>query len=213
MLTQALALALAASIYPPAVAAVIALGRGAEVRLRVSIFVLAAWSITYVLGALMLFVLADIGVSGPHNYTPSAALDLALGVALIALAVHLYRRSPKPPGGTSKIERYLQSRRLACVLGITLYALPSPIYVGAVKILSDENFSTSRELVALALIVAVMLWLIELPMLMLLVLPDAAAGLLERINRWFTQNGRRLGVLLCAAAGLYLALRGVVELA
>ena len=38
---QALALAFAASIYPPAVAAVIALGRGAEVRSRVFAFVLA----------------------------------------------------------------------------------------------------------------------------------------------------------------------------
>ena len=44
MPTQALALALAASIYPPAVAAVIALGRGSEVRSRVFAFVFARGS-------------------------------------------------------------------------------------------------------------------------------------------------------------------------
>jgi hypothetical protein len=39
---EAVSLALAASIYPPALAAVIALGRGVEVRLRVVLFVIAA---------------------------------------------------------------------------------------------------------------------------------------------------------------------------
>jgi hypothetical protein len=39
MPSQTIALALGASIYPPAVAAVIALGRGADVRPRVLSFV------------------------------------------------------------------------------------------------------------------------------------------------------------------------------
>jgi hypothetical protein len=37
---EAVSLALAASIYPPALTAVIALGRGVEVRLRVVLFVI-----------------------------------------------------------------------------------------------------------------------------------------------------------------------------
>jgi hypothetical protein len=35
-----------------------------------------------------------------------------------------------------------------------------------------------------------MLWLVELPMLMLLVVPDRATSTLERINAWFARNGR-----------------------
>jgi len=175
---QTLALALAASIYPPAVAAVIALGRGAHLRSRVFAFVLAAIAITYATGTLMLFVLVELGATGSIHWTPSAAFDLVLGLALVGLAFRLRRKrsettTSKEP---SKIGRYLRSRRLAFMLGLTLYALPSPIYVGAVKTIADAEYSTSRELVTLAVTVVVMLWLIEVPMLMLLAVPERASS-------------------------------------
>jgi hypothetical protein len=219
---QALELALAASIYPPAVVAVIALGRGPQLRSRVFLFVLGAVLVTFALGVLMSLVLDELGATGPHHWTPGGAFDLALGVALIGLAVYLRRKRPEQAdadttgtetvSGPSKIERYLESRRLAFVLGVTLYVLPSPIYVAAVKTIADAQLSTSSELLALAVTVAVMLWLIEVPMLMLLAMPDRASGALERANLWFTENGRLLGVLVSAGVGIYLAIKGLVAL-
>ncbi len=211
MPSQAVALALAASIYPPAVAAIIALGRGAHVRTRVVVFVIAAASITFASGVLMLYVLDGLGATGSLHYTPSASLELALGIVLIAFALRLQRKPPKQKS-ESKLERYLQSSRLAALLGLTLYALPSPIYVGAVKSVADANLSTGSELLTLAATIAIMLWLIELPMVMLLVVPDRASGLLERINLWFALRGRLLAVLLCAGAGVYLTVTGFVAL-
>jgi Sap, sulfolipid-1-addressing protein len=220
--TQALALALAASIYPPAVAAVIALGRGTQVRSRVFALVLAAVLTTYVVGALILLVLVDSGASGSTKWTPSAAVDLALGVALLLLAARLWHRGRQPatekqgetskPSGPSKIERYLESRGLAFVLGVTLYVLPSPIYIGAVKAVADAKLSTTSELLALAATVAVMLWMVELPMLMLLAVPDRAVAVLESINLWFARNGRILAVLAAAGVGVYLVVRGLAGL-
>jgi len=211
--TQALALALAASIYPPAVAAVIALGRGSEVRLRVVVFVLASAIVTFAVGTLLLFLLIDLGVSGPKHRTPGAAIDLALGVALLLLAVWLHRRVPDPAKpSASRIERYLQSVKLVFVLGITLYVLPSPIYIGAVKAIADAKLSTSSQLLWLAATVAVMLWLIELPMLMLLTFPERAVTALEAINLWFARHGRLLAVIVSAAAGVYLLVKGLVDL-
>jgi hypothetical protein len=230
MPTQALALALAASIYPPAAAAVIALGRGSEVRSRVFVFVLAALLTTYAVGVAILFVLVDVGATGSRKWTPSGAIDVALGVALLLLAVRLDRRGRRPQaegsddtavesggaavesGGTSKIARYLESRRLAFVLGITLYALPSPIYIGAVKATGDAKLSTSSELLALVVTVVVMLWMIEVPMLMLLVVPDRASAMLEAINAWFGRRGRLLAVLASAGAGAYLLVNGLIGL-
>jgi hypothetical protein len=250
MPAQALALAFAASIYPPAVVAVIALGRGEQVRSRVFAFVAAAILITFAIGTLLLFLLEDVGVSGSHHLTPSAALDLGLGVLLLAFAVRLRRKqlaqqnegkrehvaanggsSRKDPLTTgpliraqttsteeatkkssSKIERYLQSSRLAFVLGITLYVLPSPIYIAAVKEISDTSSSTGGKLLALVVTVAAMLWLIELPMLALVLFPTRASSSLEQINAWFTRNGRLLAVLACAGAGAYMGIKGPVDL-
>ncbi len=217
MPAQALELALAASIYPPALLAVIALGRGEQLKSRVFVFVLGALLVTYALGVLMLVVLDELGATGPHHWAPSAALDLVLGVALLGLAIHLRRKplGPKDPakqGEPSKIARYLESRRLAFVLGVTLYVLPSPIYIAAVKTLADAHLAKGAELLALLVTVAVMLWLIELPMLMLLAYPERATGLLERTNQWFTEHRRQLGVAISAGVGLYLIVKGLADL-
>lgn len=98
------------------------------------------------------------------------------------------------------------------MLGLTLYALPSPIYVGAVKTIADAQLSTAGQLAVLAITLATMLWMIELPMLLLIVVPERASAALERINAWFLQNGRRLAMLACVGAGLYLIAKGVVGL-
>ncbi len=215
MLSQALSLALAGSIYPPAVAAVIALGRGPQVRSRVFAFVFAAALVTYASGVLLLFLFDELGVSTPGRPTPGAAIDIALGVALVLLAIYLRRKRPAraTAGKSSKVERYLQSRRLAFVLGVTLYILPSPIYVAAVIEAARAASTTSGELLALAAVVLVMLWLIEVPMLMLLAVPGRAASALERINLWFAAHGRLIAVVACAAAGVYLLGKGILDLA
>jgi hypothetical protein len=218
MPTQALLLALAASIYPPAVAAVIALGRGAEVRSRVFAFVFASALVTYAVGALILYALVELGATGSRHLTPGAAIDVALGVLLVLLAVRLHRRRPDPAttaptsGSPSRIERHLQSRRLAFVLGIILYVLPSPIYIGAIKAIADDRLSTTDELIWIAVTVAVMLWMIELPMLMLLAFPARAANALTAINLWFARHGRSLAILACVGVGAYLALKGLLQL-
>ena len=136
----------------------------------------------------------------------------------MALAVRLQRKRPDrdadpgTPSGPSKIDRYLESRRLAFVLGITLYVIPSPIYIGAAKAIANAKLSTSSELLDLAVTVAVMLWLIEVPMLLLLTVPGRAERALEEINRWFARNGRTLAIVASAVAGVYLAIKGLVDL-
>ena len=213
---EAISLALAASIYPPAVAAVIALGRGEEVRLRVFLLVGCALLTVFLTGALMLLVLGELPISGREHAARSGLLELAVGLVLLAIAWRLWRK-PSPPdaqpqAGRSKVERYLESRRLAFVLGITLYVLPSPIYIGAVKAIADAKLSTANQLLDLLAVVAVMLWMIELPMAMLLAFPARAASALETANLWFARNGRLLAVLAAAGAGIYLAIEGLLGL-
>lgn len=268
MPAQALVLALAASIYPPAVAAVIAFGGGAEVRSRVFVFVLAGVLVTYAVGALILYALVELGATGARHLSPGAGVEVALGVLLLLLALRLHRHRPVPApadgapavggapaassdqmdgapaaggvfagkdvspedaaqaasaqatvtqaaaasGSPSKIERYLQSRRLAFALGILLYVLPSPIYIGAVKAIADAGLSTADELLALLATVVVMLWMIELPMLMLLVVPARATATLERVNLWFVRHGRSLAIVAAVAVGVYLIVTGLVHL-
>ncbi|MGO9489963.1 MAG: GAP family protein [Solirubrobacteraceae bacterium] len=218
MPADALALAFAASIYPPAVAAVIALGRGPQLRWRVFAFVAAAYLTTLATGVVILLLLNELGATDRTSLSASAGVDLALGVLLLALAWHLHRRRPRPGevpsghAGPSKIDRYLKSRRLAALLGVTLYLVPSPIYIGAVKALADANRSGVGELADLVAIVAVMLWLIELPMLILLIAPQRAERALQDTNRWFRDHGRSIAIIASAAVGAYLLIKGAVDI-
>jgi hypothetical protein len=212
---EAVSLALAASIYPPALAAVIALGRGVEVRLRVVLFVIAAYCTALVTGALMLFLFDELDATRNQVTTPTAGLYVAGGSVLLFVASRL-RRGPPPASeehaGGSRIDGYLQSRRLVLVLGVILYVVPSPIFAGAVKAIADTNVSAAQELAYLAQMLLIMLWLIELPMLMLIAFPRHSVGALDRVNAWFATHGRRTLVLASGGLGIYLIIVGVVEL-
>lgn len=216
MPSEALSLALAASIYPPALAVVIALGRGEEVRLRVVLFVIAAYLTVLCTGALMLFLFAEVHVARAQIVVPTAALYAAAGAALLLLAVHLRRAPRRPPSEQappSHTERYLRTRWLVLALGFVLYVVPSPIFAGAVKVLADTSVSDAQKLIYLVEMLLIMLWLIELPMLILIAFPDRGVVALERTNAWFARRGRPLLVPLCAVLGVYLLAVGGIELA
>jgi hypothetical protein len=215
MPSDAVSLALAASIYPPALAAVIALGRGEDVRLRVVLFVAAAYLTVLCTGALMLFLFGELEVTHTQLGTPSAALYLAGGCVLLLVSVRLRRprrAAPADSRGQSRTERYLRNRWLVALLALILYVVPSPIFVGAVKAIADTNASAGQQLAYLAEMLVIMLWLIELPMLMLIVFPTRAELVLERTNAWFARHGRSMLVLVAAVLGIYLVVVGVVEL-
>jgi hypothetical protein len=216
MPSEALSLALAASIYPPALAVVIALGRGKEVRLRVVLFVVAAYLTVLCTGALMLFLFVEVHVAHTQIVVPTAALYAAVGVALLLLAAHLRRaprHAPSEHAGASRTERYLHSRRLVFGLGFILYVIPSPIFVGAVKVLADTSASNGQKLIYLVQLLLIMLWLIELPMLLLIAFPARGVVALERTNAWFARHGRELLIPACVLIGVYLLAVGAAELA
>jgi Sap, sulfolipid-1-addressing protein len=216
MPAEAVSLALAASIYPPALAAVIALGRGVEVRLRVVLFVVAAYCTVLVTGALMLFLFAELHVAREQVITPTAALYLAGGCALLVVAVRLRRGrgGARPSRATpSRADRYLQSRRLVLALGFVLYVVPSPIFAAAVKTIADAHATSGEQLVYLVQMLLIMLWLIELPMLVLIAFPARGQAALEATNAWFGQHGRALLVLVAGGVGVYLIAVGAAQLA
>ena len=212
---EALSLAFAGSIYPPAVAAVIALGHGDQVRSRVAVFVTGAFVTVYVVGVLLLLLFVGVDVTPRHHPTPSGAVYAGLGVVALLLAVRLSRprgaARPTQPGA-SRTDRYLHSRHLVLVLAFILYVVPSPIYLGAVKAVADTHASTATQLVYLVILVLVMLWMVELPMCMLLVAPGPSVTALERTNQWFVRHGRMLVVIALAGSGVYLIAHGIYQL-
>ncbi len=211
----AVQLALASSVYPPAIAAVIALGRGEEVRLRVVLMVIGAYLAVFATGLIMLALFNEHTTSDQAAREPSAWAYIVIGVALLWVA---NRVRNKPPGekkeseGSSKIDKYLEGRWLVLILGVILYVVPSPIYAGAVKSIADTHASTGTKVGYLAIILVIMLWLIELPMLILIAVPEKGQRLLESINGWFGRNTKKISWIAALVVAIYLIAIGIIEL-
>lgn len=218
MPSEALSLALAASVYPPALAAVIALGRGQQVRLRVVLLVIGAYFTVFVVGAVILLLFTQAHASKHAVHTPSAIAYIVVGAVLLYLAWRLHANPPKPKAAGEeasggKLDRYLEGKWLVLLLGVILYIIPSPIFVGAVKSIADSHGSTGSEIGDLALVLVIMLWIIEIPMLLIIALPERGSQILQSVNAWFGSHGRSVGVAALAILAAYLLIVGIVELA
>ncbi len=178
------------------------------------LFVFASYFTVFVVGVLILLLFTEAGATSKEVRTPGAGLYIAGGIALIFLAVRL--RRPRSKGhsnqaGHSRTERYLESRWGILVLAVVLYVVPSPIFIGGVKAVVDTHTSTAQQLAYLAQMLLIMLWLIEVPILMLLLTRERGVVVLERINSWFASHGRVLAVAASAGIGAYLLIVGLVE--
>ncbi len=118
MPSEAISLALAASIYPPALAAVIALGRGTQVRLRVVLLVFGAFFTVLLTGSLMLLLFTEAGASSSSSArTIGAGLYVAGGVALVVLGFRLlnkHRRHPRRTRARPKPTSTWRARAWCC---------------------------------------------------------------------------------------------------
>ena len=217
MPSEAISLALAASIYPPALAAIIALGRGTQVRLRVLLLVIAAFFTVLLTGALMLLLFTEVGSSdqtGAHGRLRPATSSAAWrcsgwhsGCATASLTP-TRRRTPGPRKPTAT----WRARAWCCCSACVLYVVPSPIYMGVVKAIADTNASTGQQMLYLVQALLIMLWMIEIPMLLLLLFPARGSQILESINAWFARNGRMAAFVVALVAGVYLIGVGLVEI-
>lgn len=216
MPSQAITLALLGSVYPPALAVAVAIAAGDKVRTRFAIFVSAAMCTTYLVGIAILeiFTAADL-TSAKHQHS-SGLLQLVIGLALVLTGVYLHRRrrpdkKPKEPKGESRIERAMNSVPLLLLLGVTLYALPSPQFIGAVKAISGQTVPEPRKLIQLLIVVVIMLWMIEVPAVALAVFPRRAGRVLDAFNVWIGRHGRTLLIVICYLAGAWMIINGLIH--
>src|SRR5262249_35809172 len=135
-LSEALPLALAAAVYPPALLVLLLLTGGPRPRPLVGAYFIGAALITFGAGLVALALAAGTGTTVQDSRHASAGVYIALGLLLLPVAAWAWRRGRRPArepsgdGGGRLAEwsqRATSSRRWALVLGIAMY-LPSPLY-------------------------------------------------------------------------------------
>lgn len=220
-LSQAVPLALAAAVYPPAIIVCGLLLTGDRPRVLITSYFLGAAAITVSVGIAGLAVLQGTGISATSSRTTSAAADIAVGVVLLGAAAWAWPRrhreaAPKDDAGPGRVarlsQRALANARWAFALGIVMY-LPSPLYLAAIKQIADTGGVTGGNVVAILICAACVLLFVEIPLVLLFLVPDGLEERLDRLQAAIARNGWAVAAGLAALAGVYLVVRGVAKLA
>jgi Sap-like sulfolipid-1-addressing protein len=206
-LAAAIPLALVAGFSPTAVAVLIFYLGGEAPRRTLFAFLTGAAITTGLVAAAGIVILQGTGTVPRRHRSPSAALDLLLGAAMLVLAAVLARRPPR----TRPPKQRRRDPRGAFLLGLLLYT-PSLFYLAALKQIADADARVVATAVSTLIVVALVLVSVEVPIALYLLAPDRTMRQLGALNGWMRRHSRTALVGAAAAAGVYLVVRGVARL-
>jgi hypothetical protein len=188
----------------------------------------------YLLGALVKSITCGLVLvfAIPHSSTSSTAkhsinpiLNIVLG-ALILLVVFVVAterdqrrrawserkraRAVDKPAPRWRRQLSKGSARDTFVVGVLL-SFPGASYIAGMDLLSKQNFATVPTVLLVLAFTAIMLIMLELPLLGYATRPEWTAATVERFGDWLVRRGARAALIAGAAAGVLLILRGIIN--
>jgi hypothetical protein len=233
-----LLLAFEAALYPTLLAAVVILLTLERPALLLAAYLAGGMTISIGLGIAIVLLLGGTNAVKNEQSPTSWAGDLAIGGLAVLLAVALSMRAdermrerrrarrngvsshasaqPSDPALAAKAEpwseRILSRGSVPVVFVAALFVnVPGAAYLVALKDIAAGNHSTATELGLILLFNAIMFLLAEVSLAGLLVAPERTGALVEDVNRWLREHSRQLAIGVCATLGVYLIVRGLVN--
>lgn len=214
MPVQAIPIALAASLYPLGIAALLVLTEAVRARPKVAVFLAGTLACTLPTGFVVVFALHGIGLDQDSRQSASDGLRLAIGVGLVVAALVIARRSPRPRDKPSRAVTLAREGGLAGVLvaSIVLYVVPSPVYLAALEVVGTAKLDTAAKVAWVFLVVALVLITVEVPVLLFLLAPEQTVPRLQALDAWLGRHTRTLLAGVLGVIGLWAFIDGLVGL-
>jgi hypothetical protein len=176
-----------------------------------------------VLGIAIVEWLSGSGAVSETKHTVAPGIDLAFGLlALIAASVirsgraarARARRSQKRGDKPKKTPRWQEalsggSARTTYLVGLLL-SFPGASYLASLTEISRHNLSTAGVVVTVLAVNAVMLMLLELPLISFVVAPAWTPVAVERFKGWIAENGAQALVTALTVIGVLFIARAIV---
>jgi hypothetical protein len=218
MLIQAAGLALLAALSPTALLiAAVYLG-SARPRLVTAFYLAGAVLMSLVMGVILLAVLRSANLQRPAEHTPRYGLRLGLGILILAAAVVVARRKPRPPD-PSKTPKGIVSKLVAdpaplsaFLVGLLIFA-PGVSFLAAVQVIATARASLDLTVIALIIVVVINVLLVWLPIVVHLVAPGFATRYLTAFNGWLRAHGKLILICVLVAVGGIMVVNGIYGLA
>jgi Sap, sulfolipid-1-addressing protein len=216
LLVEAVVFALVAAFFPAGLATVLWLLGLPQGRARAGVYLAGAACCTLGSGVVILILLGDEGGLPDQHPAVVASARLTLGVLLLVLGALIAARRSMTLFGRQDVTR-ARPKRLRYgwifLLGVVMWT-PSLAYVAALGLLAAADLSFARRAGLLVLVDAVVLFMVEVPLVIAWLAPKWVTAQLHRLSEVLITYARSIGLLTAGVGGLYLtvtALRDLIQ--
>jgi hypothetical protein len=217
MLIQAAGLALLAALSPTALlVAAVYLG-SARPRVVTVFYLAGAIAMSLVMAIVILAVLRGVNLQRPGEREPRYGLRLGLGILLLAGALVVARRKPRPPDPAKANQGFISklvsdpAPVSAFLVGILVFA-PGVSFLAAVQVIATARAGFDLTLVALIIVVVINVVLVWLPIVFHLLVPAATTRYLTAFNGWLRAHGKVVLICVLVAVGGIMVINGIYGL-
>lgn len=205
----AIPFALAAAFFPPALAVMVWLLATPPGLRRALIYLSGAATATTGSGALILILLRGIEIDPGRRAAIEGSVQLVVGAACLLVAIALLIRRPRPelraaPGRTG-------GQAGIFLLGVAMWT-PSFAYLAAIDLIVDSGLGLPAQLLNLLFVDVIVLISIEVPVVAYRLAPRASLGIVTRVDELVRRHGWQLGRFAAGTGGIYLCVRGWLQL-
>ena len=204
MPTQAIPLALTASLYPIGIAALILLLGSSRAKSVSLLFILGGAACLFTIGILIVLFMEAVDLNQSSQESTHHGLQLAIGVLLLGLAMFVSSRPQRPPGSPSRVSLLAENPKpfVIFLIGVALYT-PSPTYLTAMDEIGSSRLDTAEMLGWVALCVACVLITVWVPYVCYLVAPGWTVPKLKALDNWLGVHGKQVLVGVLVVLGAY----------
>jgi hypothetical protein len=211
--TFALLLALLSAVRPTSLAAVYAILGSPRPRRLLLVFNVAGMAVTLSVGVILVVFLERV-VGASQNTYP--VVNLVLAAVCFAGAAALTRRPAREPGSreaTRKITAQLRNPSVAAVAAAgVLTHLPGLVYLIALNAIIASEASLTSGIGQLLVYNAIWFAIPLLSLALAVVRPERTSAVVAGVTGWTRRNRRTAVPLLLIALGIYLLVKGLVDL-
>lgn len=219
-------LAFLAALYPTLLAATTVMLLMPHPKRLLLGYLLGAAMTSITLGLVIVFSLRHSGLAHTTKATLGPGEDIVLGCLALAIAYVLgtgrdrpleerrrARKAAKGPQGPPRWQRFLGrgSARVTFAVGACL-TLPGATYITALYRIADEELTDPVTVAVVLGFNAIMLILLEVPLLAYTFAPDWTPQAIERFKHKLSERGRIWGVRVAAVLGVLMIARGLIAL-
>jgi Sap, sulfolipid-1-addressing protein len=217
MIIQAAGLALLASLSPTALLVAAVFLGSARPRVTGAFYLAGALTMSLIMGVVLVVVLRSADLNRPAQHAPRYGLRLGLGILLVAAAIALARRKPRPPD-PAKPQQGIVSKLVAnptplsaLLAGLLIFA-PGATFLAALQVIATARANVAETAVALIVVVVINVLLVWLPIVFYLVAPEFTTRHLTAFNGWLRAHGKAILVWVLIVAGAIMIGNGIFGL-